>query len=165
MKGPIDRRQGRVRHRLMRSVAAMLVTNASVTMVAADEPPATPATAAPAAPAAPAKLPQPSDGKAPASATSEGAAAPPPAPAAVIAHVSHPPVSFASLPQPRHYVTRHRMMIHGAPIAYVATAGETYVTNATGEPIASFFTFSYVRDGAPDPRRPVMFVFNGGPGS
>jgi len=117
MNGPVDTRRGRVTHRLMGSVAAMLVTIASVTMVAADEPPAAPATAAPAAPAPPVKLPQPSDGKAPASATSEGAAAAPPSPAAVIAHVSDHPVSFASLPQPRHFVTRHRMMIHGAPIA------------------------------------------------
>jgi carboxypeptidase C (cathepsin A) len=166
-----DTRWDRVTHRLMESVAVTLVTLASVTRVVADEPPAAPATPAPAAstaaaPSTPAKLPQPSDSKAPGgAANSEGEAAAPPGPAAVIAHVSDHPVAIASLPPPRRFVTRHRMTIHGAPIAYVTTAGETYVTNATGEPIASFFSFSYVRDGVPDPRRPVMFVFNGGPGS
>lgn len=71
----------------------------------------------------------------------------------------------ADLPPPREFVTRHKIRIRGRWIAYTATAGETYITNLAGEPVASFFSFSYVRQGPPDPKRPVLFIFNGGPGA
>jgi carboxypeptidase C (cathepsin A) len=83
----------------------------------------------------------------------------------VFTRVSEDPVSFADLPAPRRFVTRHETVIRGQKLSYTATAGETYITNLAGEPIARFFAFSYVKDGPPDPSRPVMFVFNGGPGS
>ena len=73
-------------------------------------------------------------------------------------------LSLADLPAPKRFVSRHQAVIGGAKIAYTATAGETYLTNLQGEPIASVFSFAYIKD-APDPRRPVLFVFNGGPGS
>lgn len=91
--------------------------------------------------------------------------APPPAAPAIIGGVSDHPVTFADLPAPKRFVTRHKTVIRGKSVSYTATAGETYITNIAGEPIASFFCFSYVRDDVPGRNRPVIFVFNGGPGS
>lgn len=85
--------------------------------------------------------------------------------APIIARVSDQAVSFADLPAPREFVTRHKTMIRGKALAYTATAGETYITNRSGEPIARLFSFSYVKDAPANANRPVMFVFNGGPGS
>lgn len=88
-----------------------------------------------------------------------------PGPAPVIARVSEKPVRFTDLQAPRQFTTHHTTKIRGRTLSYTATAGETYITNAAGEPIASFFSFSYFKDAPVDPLRPVMFVFNGGPGS
>lgn len=88
-----------------------------------------------------------------------------PEPPALIARVSQNPLKFSDLPEPRQFITRHKVTIRGKALSYTATAGETYITNVSGEPIASFFSFSYVKDDPVDPKRPLMFVFNGGPGS
>jgi len=62
------------------------------------------------------------------------------------------------------FVTRHQTRIRGRSVAYTAIAGETLLRNGRGQPTAALFSFAYIKDGgAPD--RPVMFVFNGGPGS
>jgi carboxypeptidase C (cathepsin A) len=67
---------------------------------------------------------------------------------------------------PKRFVTQHKGNFHGTKVAYTATAGETHLTDADGKPRASLFSFAYVRDGAGDPaKRPVTFLFNGGPGS
>lgn len=94
----------------------------------------------------------------------------PPAPPAIIARVSPKPVALADLPAPRQFVTHHRTTIRGKTLSYTATAGETYISNISGEPIARFFTFSYMKDERDKDesgraRHPVMFIFNGGPGS
>jgi carboxypeptidase C (cathepsin A) len=73
--------------------------------------------------------------------------------------------SVADLPAPREFVTHHTTTIRGQKINYTATAGEMYLTDRQGKPTASFFSFTYIKDGPRDPSRPVMFVFNGGPGS
>lgn len=83
---------------------------------------------------------------------------------AIFARVSEQPVSFEDLPPPRQFLTRHTTTIRGKRLAYRAIAAERYITNLSGEPIARFFSFSYIRD-PQDGARPVMFVFNGGPGS
>lgn len=69
-----------------------------------------------------------------------------------------------SLPPLVSFVTHHNSRIRGRNIAYTATAGETLLRNGRGEPTASLFSFTYVKDDAPLDR-PVIFVFNGGPGS
>ena len=74
-------------------------------------------------------------------------------------------LTIADLPAPRRFVTRHETTIRGQRLRYTATAGETYITSLFGEPTASIFSFAYVKDGPRDPNRPVLFVFNGGPGS
>ena len=67
---------------------------------------------------------------------------------------------------PKRFVTQHKGNFHGTKVSYGVTAGETHLTDAEGKPRASLFTFAYVRDGAGDPaKRPVTFLFNGGPGS
>lgn len=90
----------------------------------------------------------------------------PPQPApAVVTRQSGKPVSFAELPPPRRFETEHQIAVRGKPLRYRVVAGETYITSLFGEPIASLFSFSYFREGPRDPSRPVLFVFNGGPGA
>jgi carboxypeptidase C (cathepsin A) len=56
--------------------------------------------------------------------------------------------------------------IDGKDIAYVSTVGKMVLKNKKGEPRASIFYTSYTRENAGDvSKRPVMFAFNGGPGS
>lgn len=62
--------------------------------------------------------------------------------------------------------THHSARIGGQEIAYTATAGTYVVRDDSGAPKASFFYVAYTKDGVQDiSRRPVAFVFNGGPGS
>ena len=63
-------------------------------------------------------------------------------------------------------VTHHSASIGGQQIAYTATAANYIVRADDGTPKATFFFVAYTRDNAPDvARRPLSFVFNGGPGS
>lgn len=71
----------------------------------------------------------------------------------------------AAIPPPNVSVTRNTGTFGGARIAYIATAGETYLKAADGTPRAAIFSVAYVKDGPRDPNRPVTFLFNGGPGS
>lgn len=55
---------------------------------------------------------------------------------------------------------------NGTEIAYRAVAGETYLHDENRKPVASFFTVSYIRsDEKGASARPVIFLFNGGPGA
>lgn len=74
------------------------------------------------------------------------------------------PGPMEPLPAPKRFVSHHQTVIGGRRIAYTAIAGETRLYNRASDPIGSIFSFTYLRDGA-DPDRPVLFVFNGGPGS
>ncbi len=57
-------------------------------------------------------------------------------------------------------------MFGGRRLAYDAIVEETLVPNAKGAPAAVLSSFSYVeRRARPDTTRPVLFAFNGGPGS
>jgi carboxypeptidase C (cathepsin A) len=69
------------------------------------------------------------------------------------------------LPAPRRFVTHHTVTVGGQRIAYTAIAGETWLYDRAAEPIGSLFSYTYLRDAPADPDRPVLFVFNGGPGS
>ncbi|WP_233355978.1 S10 family peptidase [Henriciella aquimarina] len=62
-------------------------------------------------------------------------------------------------------VTHHTLVANGERIAYDAIAGETLLTDLSGDPTARIFTFTYLRTDVDDPDRPVLFIFNGGPGS
>ena len=70
----------------------------------------------------------------------------------------------AETPEPRVYESRGQVSIDGQRIRYSVTAGETYLEDNEGNPVASIFSTAYIADGMTDPRtRPVAFVFNGGP--
>ena len=66
---------------------------------------------------------------------------------------------------PYRKVTEHEMVANGERITYDAIAGETLLRDMSGNPTARIFSFSYLRTDVNDPDRPVLFVFNGGPGS
>lgn len=62
--------------------------------------------------------------------------------------------------------TRHRLTLGGVSIAYTARAGHLIVRRpADNAAQASMFYVAYTADAAPAATRPVMFFFNGGPGS
>jgi len=67
---------------------------------------------------------------------------------------------------PRQFVSNHQATIGGQVIHYRATVAEQFVVDAAGKRVASVFTTSYERTDRPkDEIRPILFVFNGGPGS
>ena len=62
--------------------------------------------------------------------------------------------------------TQHQVRIGGEVVRYTATAGWLIMKDDEGKPIARFGYTAYTRDGVEDlARRPVMFAYNGGPGS
>ncbi|MFN3312001.1 MAG: S10 family peptidase [Hyphomonas sp.] len=93
-------------------------------------------------------------------------------PASPIAETPAAPVAeraatLADLSEPAPYrsVTEHRFTANGQPITYTAIAGETWLRDLNGKATASIFSFTYLRTDVEDQGRPVVFVFNGGPGS
>jgi carboxypeptidase C (cathepsin A) len=55
--------------------------------------------------------------------------------------------------------------VHGQPLRYEATAGTLAIKDDDGKPQASFFFVAYRVLGKDSAKRPVTFVFNGGPGA
>jgi len=69
------------------------------------------------------------------------------------------------IPPERSVVTRHSVRIDGRTISYTATAGTLLIKDDKDKPTVSFFYVAYtVDDGKPD-KRPLTFMYNGGPGS
>jgi carboxypeptidase C (cathepsin A) len=63
-------------------------------------------------------------------------------------------------------VTEHTIRVGGQAIPYKATAGTTLLTNEDGDPIGLMYAVAYTRSDVTDlSRRPVAFLYNGGPGS
>jgi len=74
----------------------------------------------------------------------------------------------ASLPSAQEgaAVTSHTLTLDGRSIAYTATAGHlTAGDPASGAAQASMFYVAYTAIGAPAATRPLVFFYNGGPGS
>lgn len=82
-----------------------------------------------------------------------------------ISVADHHAAAAAGIPAPRVFETRHEMTIGGQKIAFKATAGETFIYSDDGEPAASLFSYSYVKESKTNEQRPVVFVTGGGPGS
>ena len=62
--------------------------------------------------------------------------------------------------------TDHAITVGGARLAYKATAGTLPLRDEHGKTRANVFFIAYTKAGVQDPRqRPIMFCFNGGPGS
>src|SRR5579885_312445 len=63
-------------------------------------------------------------------------------------------------------VTRHEIRVGGRALRYTVTSGMMPLRNAAGETEARIFYMAYTLDGVSDKsQRPLMFSFNGGPGS
>jgi carboxypeptidase C (cathepsin A) len=62
--------------------------------------------------------------------------------------------------------TKHQISIGGRTLRYTARAGLLPIrVNETGEPHGHVFYVAYTLDGAGNARRPLTFLWNGGPGS
>ncbi len=70
----------------------------------------------------------------------------------------------AEAPAEKAVVTTHSLQLAGHAIAYKATAGTLLIRDDKGRPDASVFYVAYTVDGEPA-KRPVTFLYNGGPGS
>jgi carboxypeptidase C (cathepsin A) len=62
-------------------------------------------------------------------------------------------------------ITRNSVLISGKKIDYTATTGYADLSNDTGKAIAKIFFTYYRKDGEDPGKRPLVFAFNGGPGS
>ncbi len=72
----------------------------------------------------------------------------------------------AVVPEEKSVVTHHSARIGGQTINYTATAATYNIKADDGTVKATMFYVAYVKDGVADPsKRPVSFVYNGGPGS
>ncbi len=71
-------------------------------------------------------------------------------------------------PVERASVTHHEITVNGKSLHYTATAGTLLIRNEEDKPYGSIFYVAYTADGAggaADAKRPVTFLYNGGPGS
>jgi carboxypeptidase C (cathepsin A) len=67
---------------------------------------------------------------------------------------------------PRTAITDHEITIGGQRIEYTASVADDIVNGADGKPGAAIVTIAYIRKAvANEAQRPVMFLFNGGPGA
>lgn len=71
-----------------------------------------------------------------------------------------------AVPQAKQFLTKGSLVLGKTTLDYTTHASETYIKDKKGNPCASIFSIAYFKDGVKDPtRRPISFVFNGGPGS
>jgi carboxypeptidase C (cathepsin A) len=61
--------------------------------------------------------------------------------------------------------TQGSVTVGGKSIAYTADAGTLVLKDGKGEPAATMSYVAYLANGASATSRPIMFVYNGGPGS
>ena len=68
-------------------------------------------------------------------------------------------------PEAKVSVTKHTNHVGTATIAYTASAGTMLMKNDKSDPIALFGFTAYVNDSGDPAERPIVFAYNGGPGS
>jgi carboxypeptidase C (cathepsin A) len=68
-------------------------------------------------------------------------------------------------PFPADASIKQSIVLNGRTLAYTATVGSLPVRDEDGKKIAEVVFTAYTLDGPRDPRRPVTFAFNGGPGA
>jgi len=68
-------------------------------------------------------------------------------------------------PKAQVYTSEHQIKLAGKIIKYTATAGTMLMKNDKDEPIALFGFTAYVNTETDPQTRPIIFAFNGGPGS
>ncbi len=74
------------------------------------------------------------------------------------------------IPAPKSFTTKHSLKINGQMVAYQVTGEELYLKDKDDKPVASFWSTAYTlpkgkTHKSSTPKRPVCFIFNGGPGS
>src|SRR5437763_9080404 len=70
------------------------------------------------------------------------------------------------VPEEKSSVTHHLARIAGQEITYTATAAPYNIKADDGTPKATMFYVAYTKEGVTDiSKRPISFVYNGGPGS
>jgi carboxypeptidase C (cathepsin A) len=82
---------------------------------------------------------------------------------ALLGAASHAPAPPPQ-PQEQSVVTHHHIVLGGETLNYTATAGTLIIKDDKGAPEANVFYVAYTKDGADHARRPVTFLYNGGPG-
>ena len=76
------------------------------------------------------------------------------------------PAAEAAQPKEESSVTDHTIRIGGQSIPYKATASTALLKNEKDEPTALMYSTAYTRSDVKDfSRRPIAFLYNGGPGS
>lgn len=71
-----------------------------------------------------------------------------------------------AIPVPLKFTTQHEGTFNGTKVSYTAVGAEMHLKNDKGEPTGSMWSVAYIKSGSIDQtKRPVTFVFNGGPGS
>lgn len=74
--------------------------------------------------------------------------------------------SETPIPEEKTVKTHHSVEIDGDTIDYTATVGNVLIRGDDGKPTASVFYVAYTKDGVDNSsKRPVTFLYNGGPGS
>ena len=68
-------------------------------------------------------------------------------------------------PEAKTFTSEHEIQIQGERLRYTATAGTLLLHDEKGDAIAEFGYTAYVKQGANSATRPIMFAWNGGPGS
>ena len=85
---------------------------------------------------------------------------------AVISQESKKEDSIKPIPPAKSFITSHQGVFGGKTINYTATAKETYLMDEKADSVASFWSVAYTQTVLSDSsKRPVTFIFNGGPGS
>jgi len=71
-----------------------------------------------------------------------------------------------AISEAKSFTTSHQIINGGKTISFTAIASEMYLRNDSSEAVASIWSTAYLLKSPIDPsKRPVTFVFNGGPGS
>ncbi len=76
-----------------------------------------------------------------------------------------PAAESAPEPVATEFTSDHEIQVGGQRVRYTATAGTTIMRDDEGKAIAEFGYTAYVKNGTDAATRPLMFAWNGGPGS
>jgi len=79
---------------------------------------------------------------------------------------SQPGPETTPAPAPSEWTSHHSIRVGGEMVEYDAVVGSIILRNGQEEPTAEMYYTAYFRSGVEDARRrPVLFAYNGGPGS
>ena len=80
--------------------------------------------------------------------------------------VALPQALAAQEPEAKNWTTRHTIQVAGQAVEYDATVGSIILRDAKEKPTGELYYTAYMRTNAPNrAARPVIFSYNGGPGS